>query len=89
MIPPLVLVVWEDAGQLDVDTWVQASVQHSYEPIIFRQVGFLLSDDPGGIVLTSCWGVDLIGPREQIPRGMILEMTPLCKRGPSYKRSKD
>jgi len=78
MIPPMVLVVWEDARVLDEDTWVSASVQHTYEPFLFRQVGFLLSDDPGGVVLTSCWNPDLIGARDQIPRGMIRQLIPLA-----------
>lgn len=86
MIPPLVLITWEDAAQLDAETWVHAT-NHTYVPVVFQQVGYLLSDEPAGVVITSCWSPDAIGPRDQIPRGMIIEMRPLAAKGAVFKRS--
>lgn len=68
--PPLVLVEWEDATQLDSDTWVHKEA-HVYEPCIFQQVGFLLSDTDDGVILAACWQPGCTDARSQIPRGMI------------------
>lgn len=83
--PQLVYVVWEDATTRDSDAW-SYDHDHSYEPKMFAQVGFLLLDEPQGIVLTSAWSEGVVATRDQIPRGMIRHievLTPtLGKRKP-------
>lgn len=76
--PPLVLVVWEDATELDTTAWVQET-DHSYQHngAIVTSVGFLLHESEAGIVLTSAWCEDMVGRREQIPRGMVRKITRL------------
>lgn len=72
--PPLVLVQWEDATELDTTAWVQET-EHAYRPneAIMNTVGFLLAEDKAGLVLTSAWCEDgqCVARREQIPRGMV------------------
>ncbi len=68
--PPLAFFVWEDAGLKDIGPWVDDQ-DHSYKPKLFAQTGFILKDDPAGIVVTAAWSPDLVATREQIPRGMI------------------
>ena len=68
--PPLVLVEWEDATQLDAGPWA-SNEPVDYKPKVFQQVGFLISDTPDGVILTHAWSDDLVAARDQIPRGMI------------------
>jgi hypothetical protein len=72
--PPIVLVVWEDATELDSTAWVHET-KHEYKAseAVIHSIGFLLDDAPGGLVLTSAWADDgaMVARREQIPRGMI------------------
>lgn len=70
MTPPLVLIEWEDACLRDVGAWVD-NEPIAYEPKLFVQVGFLLSDTDAGVIITSAWSPDKIAPRDQIPAGMI------------------
>lgn len=68
--PPLVLITWEDACNLDTDAWADNNPV-KYEPQLFQQVGFLLHECKEGVIITSAWSVDKVAPRDQIPRGMI------------------
>jgi hypothetical protein len=74
--PPLVLVTWEDAKVLDDSAWA-ANKDHDYKAMIFESVGFLLSDTPEGVILTSAWSEDMVAARDQIPRGMIVKVRKL------------
>lgn len=76
MKPPLVLVTWEDAKLLDDSAWAE-NKNHDYKPMIFESVGFLLSDTPEGVILTSAWSEEMVAARDQIPRGMILKVKKL------------
>jgi hypothetical protein len=78
--PPLVLVIWEDATELDVTAWVQETT-HDYraDEGLMNSVGFLLHESKSGVVLTSAWAEDgqQVARREQIPRGMIRKIVRL------------
>ena len=76
--PPMVLIEWEDATQLDTGAWADNDTP-AYVPKIFQQVGFLLSDTPEGVILTSAWSPDLVAARDQIPRGMVRSIQHLQK----------
>lgn len=69
--PPLVLVTWEDASQMDDEVWVGNDGEHAYKPHIHKQVGFLLSRTRKGVVLTATWSPTLVSARDSIPRGMV------------------
>lgn len=77
-MPPIVLVVWEDARVLTEGAWAE-NISYQYTPHIVHQLGFLLLDVPEGILITEAWHEELIGPVEQIPRGMIREICYLRK----------
>lgn len=72
--PPLVLVIWEDATELDSSAWVY-DAKHDYktDEAVMHSVGFLLHESKKGVVLTPAWCEDgaQVGRRDQIPRGMI------------------
>jgi hypothetical protein len=72
-MPPIVLVIWEDAKVLTEGAWA-VNQEYEYIPHMVSQVGFLLLDVPDGIHITEAWHPELIGPVEQIPRGMIKEL---------------
>lgn len=74
--PPLVLVTWEDAKVMDDAAWTNNS-DHDYKSLVFESVGFLLSDTPEGVILTSAWSEEIVAARDQIPRGMILKVRKL------------
>lgn len=78
--PPLVVVIWEDATELDTTAWVQET-EHDYRPdfAIVHSVGFLLHESKAGVVLTSAWCEDggQVARREQVPRGMIRKIVRL------------
>lgn len=78
--PPLVLVVWEDATELDTTAWVNET-DHKYKPqeAMMHSVGFMLVETKAGVVLTGAWCEDgqTVARREQIPRGMIRKITRL------------
>lgn len=76
--PPLVLVEWEDATQLDSGPWADNETP-AYTPKLFQQVGFLLSDTPEGVILTHAWSDNLVATRDQIPRGMVRSIQHLQK----------
>lgn len=89
MTPPLVYVEWEDAHEKDLESgWVHAT-EHVYEPVIVRQVGYLLTDVPQGVILTASWHPDFTGPRTTIPRGMIVKLCPIKTMKPAYAREGD
>lgn len=73
-MPPIVLVIWEDAKVLTEGAWA-TNQEYEYTPHMVSQVGFLLLDVPEGIHITEAWHPELIGPVEQIPRGMIRKLT--------------
>ncbi len=75
-LPPLVLVEWEDATQLDAGPWAD-NEPVAYKPKVFQQVGFLLSDTAEGVILTHAWSDNLVATRDQIPRGMVRSVQPL------------
>ena len=72
--PQMVRVTWEDACCLDPGvSWVptEEGHKHNYEPIIVTTVGFLIHQSDDGLIIAGAWSPDRIGPRDQIPRGMI------------------
>lgn len=76
--PKIVLVEWEDACNLDAGvTWAEPEIPEKYNPVIHHSVGFLLLDEPGGVVITGSFSEAAFGPRDQIPRGMIRSITVL------------
>jgi hypothetical protein len=73
--PRLVQVTWEDAACLDTTHWVNLEDPPAvYTPMLFRTVGYLLMEDKDFVLITASWSPKVIGPREQIPRGMVREM---------------
>lgn len=77
MKPELVLVVWEDAGRLDSETWVENIQMKKADPFLFETVGYLLFADEERLVVTGTWSPETIGPRDQIPRGMVRKVVRL------------
>ena len=73
-MPPLVMVLWEDATVLDHDNWASDTASHDWEPQLIVQVGFLLHKSKKGIVLTSALGDGFVAARDQIPMGMVREL---------------
>ncbi len=82
-LPAIVMVEWEDATALDEGPWVDSDKPLDYEPNIMHTVGFLLLDVPAGVIVTGTVNADLIGPRDQIPRGMIRRITVLREALPA------
>lgn len=79
MRPPLVLIQWEDATELDTEPWTH-DTKHEYRPqeAVMSSVGFLLHESKKGVVITSAWSDGgVLGRREQIPRGMIRQIVRL------------
>jgi hypothetical protein len=77
--PPLVLVQWEDATELDAGPWTH-EITHEYKPdeAVMQSVGFLLHESKHGVVLTAAWSDGgVLGRRDQIPRGMIRKIVRL------------
>lgn len=75
--PRPVCVVWEDIKVVDSSTWVHhedVEADFKWKPFLVKTLAFLIFDGPEGIVLSSDWSTELIGPRVQIPRGCIREM---------------
>jgi len=72
-IPPLVLIVWEDAKVIDDGAWAE-NKDHDYKPHIFHQVGFLLSHTEQGVIVTQAWHPESVAARDQIPLQMIRSM---------------
>lgn len=67
----LVRVIWEDASIVDEGTWVAKEGMKTPDVIVFDQVGWLFELTDAHVVLSSCVGKDLIGPRDRIPAGMV------------------
>ena len=67
----LVRIVWEDASIVDSGTWVQRFDLPTPDVIVFDQVGYLFELTTEHVVISSCVGKDLIGPRDRIPIGMV------------------
>ena len=72
--PKLALIEWEDARCLDAEQWCTER-DHSYRPLIVKSVGFVLSESKEGYVITAALSSECIGPRDQIPRGMVRKIT--------------
>jgi hypothetical protein len=75
-MPPIVLVIWEDAKVIDDGAWAE-NKNHDYKPHLVHQVGFLLKHTEEGVLLTQGWHPELVAARDQIPLGMIRSMTVL------------
>lgn len=74
-VPPMVLVIWEDAKVIDSgETWVD-NKPAEYKPHLFHQVGFLTLMNDDGLHLTAAWSDDQIARRDQIPRAMVRSIT--------------
>lgn len=83
--PSLVMVVWNDA-HADLDqAWIQAD-GWSHAPLRVTTVGWIVKDDDEGITLFSESIADTesasFRARSFIPRGMIVEITPLASKKP-------
>lgn len=72
-----VLVVWEDAYDLDAEIWNARGEQEAPEPCLVKQVGFILWQDEHRVVLTSGFTDDMVMRRFVIPNGMIRSITML------------
>lgn len=87
--PRLARVVWEDACSQDSTAWVErADPPATYQPVLITTVGFLIYDGPEGVILTGSWGPAQIGPRDQIPRGMVREVQFLAPAGTNSNKRK-
>ena len=73
----LVLVVWEDAQQVDEGPWVHREGAAEPTAVIFHQVGFLLKLTSAEVVLTATMGEHAMGTRDRIPAGMVRKITEL------------
>ncbi len=72
----LAYVVWEDAAELDETPWALHDECFTYDPVLCKQVGFVVYDGPEGIVLTEAVIGDVtVARRNQIPKGMIRSLT--------------
>ena len=78
----LVLLIWEDAGDLDDGPWVTRHEVKPSEPFIFHQVGYLCELTPEAVVLTSCVGIEQMGVRSRIPIGMVRSLVELNEGQP-------
>lgn len=67
----LLYVEWEDAGSVDVGTWIDREGAPEPTPHMFRQVGFVNDADLESITLTEAYSDDQMAPRTRIPMGMI------------------
>ena len=77
-LPRLAMVLWGDACGLDTgSSWV-ANEPTTWTPCLMRSVGFVVYDGPEGLVLTCTFSGEQIGPRNQIPRGMVRAVTELA-----------
>lgn len=81
LMPKIVKVEWEDACRLDDGTWVDSETENVYHPVIMRTTGYLLYDGPEGVIVTGTFSPTEMGPRDQIPRGMIISVTVLEEKG--------
>jgi len=71
----LAVVEWEDACEIDNTPWEFEPEEHTYTPYIVTQVGYVCYDGPEGVILTSAYGSGQLARRNQIPRGMIRNVT--------------
>jgi hypothetical protein len=68
----LAYIVWEDASELDSTAWADHPEEFIYEPVMCKQVGFILYDGEEGVVITEAVTSNgEVARRNQIPRGMI------------------
>jgi hypothetical protein len=77
-----VLLIWEDAGDLDEGPWTERKEAKPSEPFIFHQVGYLYELTPEAVVLTQCVGTDQMSPRTRIPIGMVRSLVELNEGQP-------
>ena len=70
-MPPLVKVIWEDAGSTNTNVWTNSKDKLEWKSIVHDQTGYLVYDGPEGVMLSSSWNEELMASPEQIPRGMI------------------
>jgi hypothetical protein len=86
--PQLALVVWNDA-HADLDqAWIQAD-GYSHAPLRVTTVGWIVKDDQEGVTLFSESIADTesasFRARSFIPRGMIVDISPLASKKPRKK----
>lgn len=81
----VVLLVWEDAAELDEGPWTFRADAKPSAPVIFHQVGFLFELTPEAVVLTACVGEEQMGTRSRIPMGMVRSLTELTPGEPVAK----
>jgi hypothetical protein len=77
----LVLVVWEDASEVDSGIWVDRATAPEPEMVIFHQVGFVERLTARELVLVHCVGAHQMSPRNRIPAGMIRSIVELDPEG--------
>lgn len=70
-----VKVEWEDAILLTSEAWNIGEDSYEYNPWICVTTGILLYDGPEGIILTDSVSENSTGHVQQIPRGMIRNIT--------------
>jgi hypothetical protein len=70
-----VKVEWEDAVLLTTEAWNMGEDDYPYNPYICITTGILLYDGVEGIILTDSISNDQTGHVQQIPRGMIRNIT--------------
>ena len=75
-------VVWEDASDLDEETWVPRAGASKPEPTIFHQIGYLYELAPDAVTLTACVGSDHMAGRSRIPAGMVKSIRELIEGEP-------
>ena len=77
-----VLLVWEDAHDLDDGPWTDRKEAKPSEPCIFHQVGYLYELTHEAVVLTQCVGDEVMSPRTRIPIGMVRSLVELTEGSP-------
>jgi len=71
MTPPIVLIEWEDHGELDNTPWVENNPITKSTPIMFTSVGFVVFEDDHRLILVSCWSPDTTSRRDQLVKSAI------------------
>jgi len=84
-----VYVEWEDASGVDSSGgWVFREGAPAPSKVIFKHLGFVVSQDDEALVLTEAHSQDQMSPRTRIPAGMVrvlVELGPAIKRGTRKK----
>ena len=70
----MVLVVWEDASDVDEGTWIDRATAPEPTAVIFHQIGFIERFTASELVLYHVVGEHHTSIRARIPTGMIREI---------------